>query len=437
MQSGGGPLMETEQGAPAANQSLPERERVQGKMVEAFGADVSKRYALRYEVRELDQLVTSNTETGAINEAFPEELQPRDRTRAASQRQIDKMASSLVGDALTAEFSSLDRGAPIVGAGDAVVESGNARTMALRRAARDYPEQYAGYVESLQSAAEERGIEPEALEQYDQPVLVRVRVDQDVDRVEFAREANTAAVLSMSATERAQTDAQRLTTSDLVNLETSESGQGLGYDLKLATNREFIRKFVGRLPETERGEVISRTGELTQSGEQRIKAAMLTRVYGDPQLSDRIFEAREDPGMVRITKGLMKSLGPMARAEERIRSGQRREELSVTEDVAAAVSKLAGLKQEGLPVEMYLQQGKMFGEDLTETQRDIMVALHERRRSGKAVRELLTSWSDVVESQPHPQQTSFMTMDAPSREELIQSWLQGDQEEESAQGALF
>lgn len=403
----------------------------QGNTVRVFGADPKNRYAMRYEIREMDDLITSNTNTGGINPAYPEELQPRDRTRAASQAQIQNMAQNLQPEALTAEFNALDRGAPIVGE-DGVVESGNGRTMALRRAAEMHPDQYAAYKEEVARIARERGIDPAALESYKNPVLVRVRQDK-VDRAAFAKEANTQTILGMSDTERAKSDAARLTTGDLLRFNASDN---IDSDINRASNRDFVRSFMGKLPEGERAALMDRNGELTQTGRQRIKAAMFTRVYNDTRLADKIFESTDNDTR-NITNGMMGSLGSIARADELARTGQRQKDLAISGDVAAAVNKLAAIKSDGKQtVEMYLAQQAMFGDDLTPTQKRIMVALHERRRSSKQVGELLSSWSDLVERQPPPNQGGlFGDMGQPSKDELIDRWL--SQPQQQPQRSLF
>jgi len=403
----------------------------QGNSVRVFGADPKNRYAMRYEIREMDDLITSNTDAGGINPAYPEELQPRDRTRAASQAQIANMAQNLQPEALTAEFNALDRGAPIVG-DDGVVESGNGRTMALRRAAEMHPDQYAAYKEEVARIARERGIDPAVVEKYKNPVLVRVRTDK-VDRAAFAKEANTQTILGMSDTERAKSDAGKLTTGDLLRFNASDN---IDTDINRASNRDFVRSFMAKVPEGERAALMDRNGELTQTGRQRIKAAMFTRVYNDTRLADRIFESTDNDTR-NITNGLMGSLGAVARADEMARSGQRQKDLAISGDVAAAVNKLAAIKSDGKQtVEMYLSQQSMFGDDLTPTQKRIMVALHERRRSAKQVGELLNSWAGLVERQPPPNQGGlFGDMGQPTKDELIDRWL--SQPEYQPQRSLF
>lgn len=87
---------------------------------------------MRYAVTDVGSLVTSHLDDLKTNPAFPAELQPRDRGRAASEGQISRIENAINPELLGASPKAGD-GAPIVGA-DQIVESGNARTIALRRA---------------------------------------------------------------------------------------------------------------------------------------------------------------------------------------------------------------------------------------------------------------------------------------------------------------
>ncbi|MBQ6910280.1 MAG: hypothetical protein IJQ29_09190, partial [Synergistaceae bacterium] len=76
-----------------------------------------------YKIVDASELIVSNKETGAINPDYPQELQPRDRTRQASLEQVAKIAQSLDPELLGRNKMASD-GAPIIGS-DMVVESGN------------------------------------------------------------------------------------------------------------------------------------------------------------------------------------------------------------------------------------------------------------------------------------------------------------------------
>jgi hypothetical protein len=140
---------------------------------------------VQYVVIDVTALVASNHLNGAINESFPQSLQPRNRTTSEA---VKKLAQH----SLTIDFHKLNKskrtdiGAPIVG-DDLVVESGNGRVLALTKA---YYEGHAyEYRYLLNSLAERFGIPKGVVESMNWPILARLRLT-DVDRAKFARDSN-------------------------------------------------------------------------------------------------------------------------------------------------------------------------------------------------------------------------------------------------------
>jgi hypothetical protein len=157
-----------------------------GDRTEAFGADHSKAitYDFRYKVVDIDNLIPSHTDRLTPNPRYLPELQPRLRGRSASRIQIERMASNLNPRALLHDAGFLDTGPMIVGE-DNMVESGNGRVLALRKALAEFPEKYRLYKVMLGNSAADYGIAPEDVDGIENPVLVRERLTS-VDRVKFA-----------------------------------------------------------------------------------------------------------------------------------------------------------------------------------------------------------------------------------------------------------
>ena len=86
----------------------------------------------QWDVVDASDLITSNTDSFTINPDFPASRQPRDRTRASAQQQVNEIASKLQPNIL-GESPDVSTGAPFVGATDNVVDSGNGRSMAIRK----------------------------------------------------------------------------------------------------------------------------------------------------------------------------------------------------------------------------------------------------------------------------------------------------------------
>ena len=171
------------------------------------GSDVftpsGQRVGVKYEVANAPDLITSHNSDMTPNPAFPAELQPRARGRAASEVQVANIASRLQPERLGAS-STVSDGAPIVGP-DGIVESGNGRVLALRRAYDANGPQAQSYRDWLASQGHDTG-------GLDQPVLIRRRTMPMTpeQRVAFAGEGSTPTTLALSSTERAAGDARRL-----------------------------------------------------------------------------------------------------------------------------------------------------------------------------------------------------------------------------------
>ncbi|MCC7048734.1 MAG: zeta toxin family protein [Alphaproteobacteria bacterium] len=212
------------------------------------------RLKVRYRVVDAGDLIASHNLDLSENPSFPRELQPRDRQRAASGEQVQKIAADLNPELVA--FSPLaSEGAPIVGRSGPgeglVVESGNGRTMAIRTA----------YAQALASADRYRahlrqlGFDLQGLRE---PILVRERLTElaPAERRQFVLDANVAGVARFSATEQAMADAGRLSASTLDLLKPGE--------VDAAGNRDFARAFVDALPPA--GEKIGPPAERAVAG---------------------------------------------------------------------------------------------------------------------------------------------------------------------------
>lgn len=403
----------------AANPPAPRTARRRQPTTEAFGADPNRRYTFRYRLVSLDSLITSNTDTGAINPAYDPTLQPRQRDRAASQRQIEQVARNLVPESYLWDFRQLDKGAPIIGS-DSQVESGNGRTLALRRARQDFPEQYARYQEALKERARELGIPARELAAVESPVLVRERITE-VDRAAFAREANAPPVLQMSTLETALSDRRRISDPMIARLHVRE-GQSIDQALRARSNSDFVRGFLGSLSENEAAQLQRRDGSLNQQGIWRIKGALFTRVF-EGQAGERLAETfleSLDSTTKNFETAISATLPVLVRAESLVESGARPAELSLADDISRSLDMLARLREDETPVNVYLEQATMFERELTPEQEQLLAHFDDIGRSPKQIREFFTSYAAFIEDAPAAGQESlFGPIEPPTKAEII------------------
>ena len=248
-----------------------------------YGAGNKQTLKFHYAAVNVNDLVTSHTLDGSINDAYPTELQPRDRSRASSQQQILDIGNDIIPEKLGA-YPGVQEGAPIIGK-DMIVESGNGRTIALRYAAKNG--KLKGYTAWLKEHASEYGLKAEDIKP--NTVLVRVR-DSEVNRADFAKEANKTTIATMNATERAQTDADALE-SILNKYRFTE-----GADFNSSANSDFFSAFVDKVAGVnEANALLTSKGTLSNEGVTRIQNALFELAYHDKTLTEQFTEGDENP----------------------------------------------------------------------------------------------------------------------------------------------
>jgi len=399
-----------------------------GTITKAFGADLKDVYEFQFNLVELDELITSHTETFEWNPKFPRELQQRIRERAASRDQVNRIAWSLEPDGLLHDTQMLDSGPPIIGP-DNVVESGNARVMALRVAPQD---RRAAYRARLLAYADRYGLTREQMDAMKFPVLVRTRISE-VDRVEFAAAANVPVAMALSTFEQGLADARRLTPATVASLDIAE-GESIESALTKKKNQRLVGAFVESLPKTERAGVADATGRLSQAGVTRLKVALLVQTYNgaDGQILAQVFVESTEPGIKQIESAVLRTLGEMAQAEAEIAAGNSPPELSVTDDLARVIRVYADVKRPDSAfksISDYLAQTG-FDRPLNELQLKILGHLEDIASKPRLLRDFFADLAKRVSAAPSPGQVDmFPEMEALTKETLVDQAIAEHREE--------
>ncbi|MDJ1633204.1 hypothetical protein [Rhizobium rhizogenes] len=312
-----------------------------GRVYDADGRSVG----VSYEVVDADSLTTSHANDMSVNPAFPQELQPRDRTRAISQDQVQSIAGNLQPERL-GPSSDAANGAPIIGP-DNLVESGNGRVMAIRRAYDMGGPSADSYRNYLQSQGYEIG-------DMAKPVLIARRVTDlsDEDRLNFVTAANRSTAMRLAPAEQALSDGRMIDEPLLDKLQ--------GANVDATTNREFVRGFMQKLPRAEQSELVDRNGVLSQQGERRVMAALMGRAYGDPALLGRALEDA-DSNIKSIAGALGDAAAPWAKMRDAVSRGQIPRGMDITDDLLDAIRTVMKARDEGHQVRDLVNQGEMFG----------------------------------------------------------------------------
>ena len=292
---------------------------------------------IKYGVVEMSDLTTSHGNDMAVNGQYPGELQPRERDRVGSQAKNLQLEKELNPKLLMGDVNAA-AGAPIVSPGG-VVESGNGRTIALRRSAETGTPAYQKYVAELQA----QGFPIEGMRQ---PVLVRMRTEPmtGAARASLAGEMNADVTERMSAPEQAMADAQKMDPATM---------QALGQAEDIGARRRFARTFIERVAPDQIGDMVDQHGHLSgararggraaggggargghgRAGERRISAALVAKAYGDKGLVEALYDTAES-----TLRGIGKALTDAAPAWAAMRASMDRGEAPAALDLTDALT---------------------------------------------------------------------------------------------------
>lgn len=357
----------------------------------AKGNKIKTQYALV----DASNLITSHDPSnGKVNAKFPQELQPRDRSRSTSMQWVQKISKDIDPEQLGGSRRA-DSGAPIIG-DDGIVESGNGRTMALLLAYQNGNAD--DYRDWLEETASYFNINPDEVSKMKQPVLVRVR-QSDVDRAAFAVEANQDDKLGMTATEKAKADEARITP-DLIS---KLKGDG---DLTSLENADFIKGFLHSLGTNEAAQYITSNRRPTQSLIARVQAALFSKAYNDDRLLELTADTT-DPEIKNILNGLNGSASEFIKMRQSDKDSGRDTGDKATKTIIDAINIFKEVKEKGLTLENYLKQIDMFNQpkdDVVNTAK----LLDKYHRSGKKLGALFNGIASAVRRDNEKSRTGSM-----------------------------
>jgi len=365
---------------------------------------------IRYAVVDANDMTVSHDINLHPNKNYPQELQPRDRTRIATEDQVHSILTNLEPEWL-GENPKASEGAPIVGP-DLVVEAGNGRIIALQRGYKHNHPNIKKYKEWLLNNAEKFGLNKEAVEKINNPVLVRVR-ETNVDRAKFAEETNIPSVAALSATEQAVTDAKKLTGNLLSIFRPGENGEIL-----TLANQDFIEAFMRDVVSpNERGKYVTAKGKLSQEGITRIKNAIFASAYKDISTIEKLAEST-DNNVRNITNAMLIAAPEMAKFKEGVAKGNYYN-LDITPDIVAAMNKLSHLRETGQSIDNYLIQEALFGEDISQEGKALLSLFNKYKRNTKKIVQLLNSYIEAAKNAGSPNQLSMFGKHIPNKADIF------------------
>ncbi len=311
--------------------------------------------------------------------------QPRDRSRIASDAQIISIANNPDYRRLS-DSPVMDVGAPVLSK-DGLIVAGNGRFEGI---SRSYDSNNASYRSSLDADATNKGIDPASYSHMNRPVLVR-KITQDADTRKLAVSSNSGGGLQYSGMELSRVDAGRM--SGLINLELTDDG-----DVSLTNkNLDKVRGVLSDYTTSEVAAFIDSDGQLSQEGVRRVRNAILYSAYDYSPVLSRMIESA-DHDMRRVIGALTINAGAAAKVKSRIKQGNIPKDLDITDDILSAVEELTKIKSTGAPVDQYLSQQSLFGDEISQDSKDIIKFIADNMRSQKKMSEFFAALYDGVNS---------------------------------------
>lgn len=350
----------------------------------------------QWDVVDASDLITSNTDSFTINPNFPASRQPRDRTRASAQQQVNEIASKLQPN-LLGESPDVSTGAPFVGASDNVVDSGNGRSMAIRRVYSEGGKKAGEYRQFVNEQAAKFGLDTDAVNMMQSPVLVRRNIS-DMNRDEFARAANKPTAARMSSTEQAASDAKNLPDASLLSFNSDGN-------MSLYQSQQYLKNFIGKLPATEQAAMMDDKGALSREGKNRIEAAIVQDAYNNPKLVSAISE-KLDNDTTNVLRAVTDKAPQISQINADIKTGDVYDN-TLARDIADATQAYMDIKNSEQDVDDYLSQDSLFDDGLTDGAKEILGMLSDNRRSAKAIGEYIQERINEVTGRGNPKQVSM------------------------------
>jgi hypothetical protein len=308
-----------------------------------------KSYKTDYEIVDLSSITPSHDFLGNEDASYPKQYQPRDRSTPASRMQIEEISNQPDNNKLIPSIDFFD-GSPIIDKNGFVV-IGNGRSIGLKEAykkgkAENYKQKLIEAFPHLDPAG------------FDEPVLIRkFRPDtNEADIIKLSKLSNDDNKLRYNVVETAKLDAENMASSRAINF--YQKGA-----VEKDANLEFYQRFFSTIPVEQRGNFITKTGELSQAGRLRIEAGLLQSAYNNDNLTRFVYEDL-DPLSARITNSLKEIAPDIIKIKNLIEAKQIDPQLDVSKEIGEAFEIYAIHKQSGLDLGNTLNTYNLYGNDV-------------------------------------------------------------------------
>lgn len=384
----------------AKKQKLMERVPA-GKTVKVHASTNDAGFDATYKIVPAGDITASHDMNYAVNDLYPAEYQPRDRNRPQMRGQVEKMTKGMKPE-LLAESQFVNEGAPVVN-NSGVVLNGNGRVMAVQKAYKGLTDAHKksakAYKDYLVSIAPSLGIAPEKVQSMDHPVLVRQAAD-DADTNAIINSTEGGAKLG--GAEQAKADADRLKLSTLEQFVDNGTGEFMN-----PSNREFRRAAASDVfSDAEGNSVFNEKGDLSPTGQFRIRNAIFAKAYNDNYLLTQLSEAT-DNNSKNIMNAMIAAAPEVAKVNEGIKNGTLYPDYDISDVIAKTAKTIMSLRNEGNPLSFHLQETDLFSQGESEAERLVLEFIERNKFKSRTIADMYKGACDRIFAVGSPKQSKL------------------------------
>lgn len=404
----------------AKKQKLMERVPA-GRTVKVHASTNDTGFDATYKIVPAGDITASHDMNYAVNDLYPAEYQPRDRNRPQMRGQVEKMTKGMKPE-LLAESQFVNEGAPVIN-NSGVVLNGNGRVMAIQKAYQGLTDSHKksakAYKDFLASIAPSLGIAPGKVQSMEHPVLVRQAADgADAKAIINSTEGGA----KLGGAEQAKADADRLKLSTLEQFVDNGTGEFMN-----PSNREFRRGAASDVfSDAEGNSVFNEKGDLSPTGQFRIRNAIFAKAYDDNYLLTQLSEAT-DNNSKNIMNAMIAAAPEVAKVNVGIKNGTLYPDYDISDVITKTAKTIMSLRNEGKPLSFHLQETSLFSQGESEAERLVLEFIERNKFKSRTIADMYKGACDSIFAVGSPKQSKlFDSTEAPriSLENIISNAIQ-------------
>ncbi len=278
---------------------------------------------------------------------------------------------------LTASHDASGNKVSEYGGDNGIMALNNGRTAALKQSYKQNGAE--DYRQALINDQSGHGIPSKVIEGMNEPVLVRVFSESAISHLDDPGAAsNVSAGAQLSASEQAETDAKKLSDTELMQYQ--------GGDINNNVNRDFVRSYISAMGGADAvGDMVTNEGFISAKGIKRIEGALVAKAYGDNAILNDLTENPDDD-LKSLGKVLTDIAGRWAVMVSGSENGTIHPSMDITKNLTEAVTLIRKARQSGKSLNDLVTQADILSGSFTDPVTESLLRMMFRGENFNRVR---------------------------------------------------